>query len=226
MSNNKEVPTPLLIEDLGMLYATNKSIKKCHFGVFKCICGAKFKSLISHVKNGNTKSCGCYQKKRVKEISTTHGLSNHPILSVWKNMIQRTTNQNNKNYKDYGARGILICKEWKNDFKVFFDWCILNGYKKGLEIDRIDNNIGYDPSNCRFTTRSVQTRNTRILRADNISGYRGVNWHKQNKSWRAQISINKKLKYLGRFDTAIEAAKAYDIYVIEHNLEHTINGVL
>ena len=67
----------------------------------------------------------------------------------------------NPSYKNYGARGIDICNEWMTDFTEFYNWAIENGWQRGLEIDRINVNIGYHPGNCRFVTRIVNSRNTR-----------------------------------------------------------------
>ena len=64
-------------------------------------------------------------------------------------------------YKNYGARGIKICDEWKNDFKAFYDWAMSNGYADNLTIDRIDVNGNYEPSNCRWVTKEIQNKNTR-----------------------------------------------------------------
>ena len=90
-----------------------------------------------------------------------HGLTGHPLYSRWNNMKSRCHNPNNPSYKDYGARGITVCDEWRNDFKAFYDWSMANGYQDDLTIDRTDNDRGYSPDNCRWVTMEVQCTNRR-----------------------------------------------------------------
>lgn len=214
--------TPILIEDLGMIYGTKSSKQKRHYAIFRCECGNKFRGIIGAINSGSIKSCGCYKIQR----STTHGATKHKLFSLWNGIIARTTNENEKSFKDYGGRGIIMCDKWLKSPQSFFEWCYKNGYKKGLQIDRINNDGNYDPSNCRFVSHNINARNTRLLKSTNTSGYRGVSWHKRDRVWNSGIRINNKRIHIGYFSTAIAAAKAYDDYVISHNLEHTINGVL
>jgi len=138
-------------------------------------------------------------------------------------MIERTENKNNISYKDYGGRGITICDEWRNDFKKFYDWAMNNEYKEGLSIDRINVNGNYEPLNCRFASQLIQSQNQRLIMAINTSGYRGISYQKSRNKWMASISVKTKRIALGRYNTAIESAKAYDNYVIVNKLEHPIN---
>ena len=94
----------------------------------------------------------------------THGKSNTKLYEVWKAMRRRTKRENSQAYENYGGRGIGICEEWEKDFETFYKWAIENGYREGLSIDRKDNNKGYNPDNCRWTTRKVQNNNTRANR--------------------------------------------------------------
>lgn len=123
----------------------------------RCECENETKVRIRNLQNGNTRSCGCLKKEK----ATTHGLKKHSLWGTWNNMKQRCGNKNNKDFRHYGGRGIAICNEWHNDFKMFYDWAISNGWQKGLTIDRVDNNGNYEPNNCRWVTMKEQNRNQR-----------------------------------------------------------------
>lgn len=92
---------------------------------------------------------------------TTHGLTGHPLYCVWKGLRERCRSPKNRNYFRYGGRGIKVCEEWNTDFKCFVDWSLANGWKPGLQIDRINNDGNYEPGNCRFVDRIVNVNNTR-----------------------------------------------------------------
>ena len=219
--NSENLPKPILIEDLGYLYPTESSKRKHRYGLYKCgFCGNEFRTQINNVKNGNTKSCGCYTKRRASETHKTHGLWSTKLYRIWASIKDRTLNPKNKHYLDYGGRGITICDDWKNDFKSFYDWAMSNGYEedKGLSIDRIDNDGNYCPENCRWTTQTIQTRNQRIYK-NNKSGYKGVSYFKRYGNYQAYICIKSKQIHLGLYPTAVEGAIVYNNYIIENNLE-------
>ena len=210
---------PILIEDLGMMFHTESSKERKRFGIYKCgFCGTNFKANTNDINRGYIKSCGCYQKRRVSETHKTHGKRHTRLYKIWINIKDRVLNPKNKRYNDYGGRGITICDDWKNDFIPFYNWAMLNGYSDELSIDRIDNDEGYFPENCRWTTKTIQTRNTRIYK-NNSSGYKGVSYRKGINKYIARISIDKKNIHLGHFLTAVEGAIAYNNYIIENNLE-------
>lgn len=125
----------------------------------KCFCGKEFVTGGSRIRSGKTRSCGCLQKIVASSLNRTHGESKTDLYKLWHGIKNRCYNPNNMEYNRYGGRGIVICNEWL-DFPVFKKWSIENGYRKGLTIDRVDNNAGYSPSNCRWVTREVQNRNT------------------------------------------------------------------
>ena len=210
---------PILIRDLGVLYPNENSKWKSRYGIYKCgFCGNEFKTQTSNIKNGSTKSCGCYNIQKIIERNSVHKLSYTKLYRIFATLKDRVLNSKNKHYINYGGRGITICDEWKNDFMSFYNWAILNGYSDKLSIDRIDNDGGYSPENCRWTTQTIQCRNTRIQK-NNISGYKGVSYNKRQGDYRAQIRVNLKSIHLGYFKTAIEAGVVYNNYIIENNLE-------
>lgn len=148
------------------------------------------------------------------------------LNKIYRKILSRVNNPQATGYHDYGGRSITVCQEWKDSFEAFRDWALANGYKDNLSIDRKDNDGNYEPSNCRWTTQTVQSRNTRILYAHNKSGYRGVRYRKDRNKWSAQITINNKSVALGTYETAIEAGQAYDTFVFLNDLEHTTNGLI
>ncbi len=93
------------------------------------------------------------------------------------------------------------------------------GYAEGLQIDRIDNNGNYEPDNCRWVTRSINSLNTRKSKGSS-SQYRGVFWHKRASKWMSAIHTEAGQKYLGLYEDEKEAAHVYDNYIYEHNLKH------
>ena len=139
----------------------------------------------------------------------THGLTCHKVYTVWCCLKSRCYNKNEKSYHDYGGRGIEVCKEWIKDFKSFYDWSMSNEWEEGLQIDRIDNDKGYEPSNCRFVSQLFNANNKREIQKNNTSGYRGVSWHKSTMKWQSRINTNGKEKHLGWFDCPKEAGEAY-----------------
>jgi hypothetical protein len=91
------------------------------------------------------------------------------LYGVWASMKQRCLNPNASNYHRYGGRGIRVCNIWRRDFPSFRKWAIDNGYRKGLQIDRIDNNGNYQPNNCRWSTAKEQRANQRTTPAMRVS---------------------------------------------------------
>jgi len=212
-----------LIKDLGVIYPTETSKHKRRYGIFECpLCKGEVRTSFYNVQNGSSTKC----KPCATKISkTTHGGKGTRLYNIWKDMKKRCYSNNKKsiNYKNYKLRGIKVCEEWKDNFEMFKSWSLDNGYKENLSIDRIKNDENYEPSNCRWTTKNIQSRNTRRLMITNKTGYRGVSVCSKNGKYKAQITVNKKVKHLGFFKLKEDAANAYDNFILENNLEHTTN---
>ena len=129
----------------------------------RCECGNEVIVLGSNLRNERTTSCGCYNRERVVEASTTHGMSKTRIYSVWSGMLRRAgaiKGASERDKRAYQDRGITVCDEWLV-FENFRDWALSHGYKEGLQIDRVNNDAGYCPENCRWVTPKENTNNRR-----------------------------------------------------------------
>lgn len=126
------------------------------------------------------------------------------LYKIWSGLKQRCLNENDKDFHDYGGRGIKICDNWINSFINFKDWSILNGYNDKLTIDRIDVNENYEPSNCRWVTWTEQARNKRVQK-NNKSGYPGIFKDSHGKKWRVVIYVNNIRKHVGVYSDLKDA---------------------
>lgn len=125
-----------------------------------CSCGTVTQVKEASLLSSKSESCGCLHREKLITRLTTHGNRKHPLYAVWDAMKGRCLRKNDKSYSNYGGRGLTYSKDWE-DFSVFFNWAVLNGYTKGLLLERKDNNSGYTPENCCWGTRVDQNRNTR-----------------------------------------------------------------
>ena len=125
-----------------------------------CDCGGMAIVTSNNLRRGHTTSCGCQSSKTtLGQRSKTHGLRNHPLYESWIGMRNRCYWQKHNRFQYYGGKGITVCDEWVDDFMAFYQWGIANGWKRGLQIDRIENSKNYSPDNCRFRTIKQQARN-------------------------------------------------------------------
>ena len=129
--------------------------------VCECECGNTKTLKLCDLRNGRSKSCGCLRRENTSKMFSSHQKTNTRLYRIWASMKNRCLNPNASRYKDWGGRGITVCEEWKNNFIAFYEWAMTNGYSDNLSIDRIDNDKGYSPDNCRWATLTEQMRNTR-----------------------------------------------------------------
>jgi len=152
---------------------------KCECGTEKAVTGYK-------LRNGHTKSCGCLSVDMGKERAT-HGNSTHPLYRVWRNLKTRCLNPKYWKTHRYGKRGISICDEWIDDFQAFFDFCMANGWRPELQIDRIDNDGNYEPDNCHFVTPAENSRNRSTTKLTEGKAYLIREMHKTGKFFQRDI---------------------------------------
>ena len=161
----------------------------------RCECGNETISNGYELRKGKAKSCGCLRTERIileGKKRKIHGMRNTRLYRTWCKIKERCYDPNCKSFKNYGARGITMDKEWFNSFLSFYNWAICNQYADSLSIDRIDVNGNYEPSNCRWITMKEQQSNKR-----------------NNRSF---IWENKKFKTIAELEkyTAIPYARLYD----------------
>lgn len=194
---------------------TPKNVKR--YFLCKCICGTERVVEISGLTTGHSKSCGCFHSEIQKRVSYKHGYSHSRYYDVWSNIVQRCYCETNESYYNYGGRGITVYSDWVSNPKLFIDYILSlpDANVPKLSLDRIDNSGNYEPGNLRWTTSTIQNRNKRTP-PQNKTGFVGV--HLQKNRFIANVCINNKTKYIGSFDTAIEAYQARVNYIIKNKL--------
>lgn len=157
--------------------------------------------------------------------SKTHGLSNIDLYGVWQGIKQRCYNKKDKKYRIYGAKGVIICDEWKDNPKAFIDWSLKNGYSKGKTIDKDilceKNNISpkiYSPDTCLWVNYSVQNAN---IKRKNKTNNTGITKTPSGK-FEVRISFNNKMLYRQLFNTLEEAIKERKTFILNNKLPHYV----
>lgn len=181
----------------------------------QCDCGQKTIVTSSHLKSSGTKSCGCFAKEQTIKRSTKHGHSTKEKTSrtyeSWHSMITRCTNPNYKEYKNYGGRGITVCKCWMK-FENFLE--DMGERPNDKLIERINNNQGYNKGNCRWATWKEQARNRRNNRYETckektqllikLSEETGINYNtlvsRIKKGWTAEEAFAKPVQERRKFN--------------------------
>lgn len=189
----------------GMLLCLGKDTSKdSRYYIFRCDCGNVKSIIYYNVQRGVTTSCGCRLSKMLKngEMHKIHGGRGTRLYKIWKSMRERCNNPNSNRRSVYFDRGISICSEW-NDFSAFRNWALNNGYSDSLTIDRINNDKGYSPENCRWSTVKEQANNrtnNRIIEYKGIkhtlsewADFVGISsatiWARLNRGWNVEESL-------------------------------------
>jgi len=161
--------------------------------MYQCVtCLKPFASVSGNTKRIKGECPDCRTSRSLRGKSVKHGVTSSkarpPIYKAWDSMRQRCLNPSHASYARYGGRGITICAEWL-DSSAFLKWAASSGWSKGLQIDRIDNDKGYSPSNCRWVTCRVnqQNRNSTKLEAADIPVIRMLSWSGLSSSLIARI---------------------------------------
>lgn len=131
---------------------------------FKCACdcGRETITLATHLRSGHSTSCGCLAFEKMQEASIKHGMSKTPLHNIWKEMRARCERSSHARFSRYGGRGIKVFEAW-SDYQVFFEY-VSPTYKRGMQLDRINNDGNYEPGNVRWVDCSKNVRNSSCVK--------------------------------------------------------------
>lgn len=150
-------------QKFGKLTVVSRSENKYGRATWLCKCDCGNEKIVQswNLVKGYTTSCGCIASDVARTNATIHGQSYTRLYTIWIGMKQRCYYKKHRHFADYGGRGIAVCAEWVDNFENFREWSLNNGYNETVTIDRVDTDGDYSPSNCRWTTYTVQNNNTR-----------------------------------------------------------------
>lgn len=166
--------------------------------MWKCVCDCGNVGVVSatNLLYGKSVSCGCYRREVTSKRARTHGDGYESrIYRIWMGMKQRCNNPNAGKYPIYGGRGIKVCKEWEKSYQAFKKWALLSGYSDNLTLDRIDNDKGYEPLNCRWVTSKRQCNHKRN---NVLITYNGAT--KTVAEWAEELSLSAGMLYQRKRD--------------------------
>ncbi len=157
-----------------------------------CDCGGMAVATSNNLRRNHTTSCGCQSSRKDfgRRTTFTHGKRNHPLYESWLGMRNRCYWPQHNRFEHYGGKGIKVCDEWRDDFEVFYKWGIANGWKKGLQIDRKENDKDYCPDNCKFSTVKQQARNRTTNVKLTVNGITKI-----AIEWAEEVNINPSIIY-------------------------------
>lgn len=159
-----------------------------------CDCGNSHKATSNRLTTGKTTCCHACAMKKISISNSKNGVEPKKLYNAFTNMKTRCYNKNYFLFHRYGGRGITVCDEWRNDFSAFRKWAFENGWDESLTLDRIDNDKGYSPQNCRWVNKTAQDNNR---------------------------STNRYLEHNGERDTLANWSRRLNIpyYVLQHRME-------
>lgn len=193
----------------GLLMCTGKAYRNEKSRLFIeviCKCGVIKWMRFDTVKIAQ--SCGCLNIERVKNnpCNIKHGLNKHPLWNVFRSMIDRCYRPSSNRFKNYGAKGVIMCQEWRKDYPAFYKWAINNGWAKGLQLDKdikykenngADTGMIYSPEYCRFVTSLENNRNRTTSRFLDFKGQRKTSAEWAEQLGLTQQTISNRLNNLG-----------------------------
>lgn len=193
------------VVDSPLFYERNET-RQVAYCWCACDCGSRTKVACHCLLGGDSKSCGCLRAVVTGARNTKHWFAGTRIYRTWASIVGRCENPKNHAYKDYGGRGITMCREWRGSFEAFFDWAMVNGYEHSLTIDRHpDNNGNYEPSNCRWVDEISQSNNRRSNRIEEAFGERKtlMEWSRDPRCKVNYQCLHRRLRAGKHIETAI-----------------------